>query len=860
MAQQHVGSPVIADVPYDRAAWIWKRLKSKDGPPKVGEVASLVNELRHGGLLRDSKDYNVVIGAFGRGGAWQESIQLLKEAKELLLDLNVYMYGSVANALQRAGHWTACLQLLEDMTAAEVPPSVITYSTCMAACRRANGNLAVRLFDEMCSKGLTPDKISFNSAISACASSCDWTRALSILSDMQNAEHVQPDIISYSAAMTACQQAGQWPTALELLTELRLKQLQPDVVAFGTALSACGDGGQWQGVLGLVDEMLEEGKRPNLVALNSAISACARSTAWQEALDLFRTVEDQDALQADTITFNSMLDAFSSGGQWQLASLLFEDMLAAGVNPDIITFTAIIGAFSKAGLWQQALNVFNTLEGRKICPNIFAYNALLSALEKVEQWQLSLDTARRMRSRSIVPNQMSYASLLSVCEKAGIGQSSLACLADMKSDLVRPTGIHYGAVVSSLNKASMWQQATSLIDGTCLAWMEEDADIDDDGSDANPEEFASQLPPDFPVTLLAEAAGVCAVSKPAGVATQDFMRHVEGWLQRSRGGGRISVVSRLDYHTSGVIVASLGTGTSAATSVAQAQFAGRVVSKEYLCLAVGPVLGAPGSKGRLSSPILCTPVKKGTGTYVTVSQAGRASCTSYEVLQVYPGPPNTTSTLSLILAKPETGRTHQIRVHGASVGRPVVCDRLYGSEHCQDQEPWCHRMFLHCRHVSLRDASGSPFVAEAPLDRDLVRAVTRTSFGADITEADVKRAGKGMGRGKGGAISRLGPPTAIIATENSPTPEGSGPADSKALQALAASSIRLKGTIKSFNSARGFGFVSSPDVFEALGADVDIFLHHLQVPGGVNVGDEVTFCISLGKGGQPTAAKVQPLH
>ncbi|CAJ1327383.1 unnamed protein product [Effrenium voratum] len=80
--------------------------------------------------------------------------------------------------------------------------------------------------------------------------------------------------------------------------------------------------------------------------------------------------------------------------------------------------------------------------------------------------------------------------------------------------------------------------------------------------------------------------------------------------------------------------------------------------------------------------------------------------------------------IMLLMVKPRTGRTHQIRVHMASVGRPLVGDLTYGRKH-DTLVPFCPRLFLHCRQVQLLDAEDSVFQATANLPDDLSLVLER---------------------------------------------------------------------------------------------------------------------------------------
>ena len=116
------------------------------------------------------------------------------------------------------------------------------------------------------------------------------------------------------------------------------------------------------------------------------------------------------------------------------------------------------------------------------------------------------------------------------------------------------------------------------------------------------------------LTLLYQSGGLVAVSKPAGFSTEDVLGFLSAKLKT-----RITQVSRLDLPTSGVLLAAVGSTTSLQAWWLLAQFAGRLISKSYLCLCFG--LAPAGAEREVSSPLLTTH-SKSAGHGYSRTQAG----------------------------------------------------------------------------------------------------------------------------------------------------------------------------------------------------------------------------------------------
>jgi 23S rRNA pseudouridine1911/1915/1917 synthase len=215
-----------------------------------------------------------------------------------------------------------------------------------------------------------------------------------------------------------------------------------------------------------------------------------------------------------------------------------------------------------------------------------------------------------------------------------------------------------------------------------------------------PDYSASELP------IIYEDEHVLVLNKPAGVLTHakgelseeftvaDFVRSK---MKERDTTNRPGIVHRLDRDTSGIIICSKDNETKGQL---QKQFQDRKAHKTYLAI----VRGVPKkSSATLDLPIERNPKKPSTHR---VGVNGRHAITRYEVLA-------SNGTFSVVRLHPETGRTHQIRVHMAYIGTPIVGDRLYGSE----KSP-INRLCLHAEalEITIPTSRRETFVAEPPAD------------------------------------------------------------------------------------------------------------------------------------------------
>ncbi len=236
------------------------------------------------------------------------------------------------------------------------------------------------------------------------------------------------------------------------------------------------------------------------------------------------------------------------------------------------------------------------------------------------------------------------------------------------------------------------------------------------------------LPEPIPLSVIYEDPHIIVLNKPAGLVVHPAPGNYTGTLVNallyhygslpSLGGGpketareRAGIVHRLDKDTSGVLVVAR---TQEALRSLSAQFKNRVVKKKYLALVAGVIKKGSGT------------IEVGIGRHVkerkkisTHTHSAREAVTLYTVKERY-------RNATLLEVEIKTGRTHQIRVHMAHIGHPVLGDRVYGGDRASRLGDAIARQMLHAESLSLlHPDTGHPMTFTTPPPQDMAEVMER---------------------------------------------------------------------------------------------------------------------------------------
>jgi 23S rRNA pseudouridine1911/1915/1917 synthase len=247
-----------------------------------------------------------------------------------------------------------------------------------------------------------------------------------------------------------------------------------------------------------------------------------------------------------------------------------------------------------------------------------------------------------------------------------------------------------------------------------------------------PEPAPTYLAPEaMPLDILFEDQDLLVVNKPPGLVVHPGAGHRAGTLLNAlvhhcpelKDIGEVSrpgLVHRLDKDTSGLLVVAK---TALAHTALVAQFQAHAITKQYQALVWGRL---PEAEGEIDREVGRHPTARRKMS--VHPRRGKRAVTFWRVLQEFPGP------LSLVELSPQTGRTHQLRVHLASMGHPVLGDatygggvgRLAGHPKLQGLKTLVHRQMLHAWRLGVsHPRTGEKLTWEAPRPEDFGAVVDK---------------------------------------------------------------------------------------------------------------------------------------
>lgn len=327
-------------------------------------------------------------------------------------------------------------------------PNVIPYNLRLRKLAKdRNWREALNCIREIHESGLTPDEISYATAIDACSKALKSKQAIQLFQEMKN-DGIRPNVPIYNAVMNACARDHQWRKSLNFLNDMQKQGVDPNIVSYNVCLSALEKSKKWNLAFDLMKQMRLSGIPMQAITYNTVISACAKSrkmNVCEEVLGMMR----KDGFKPDAFTYSSLLNGYRKTRNWTSLFRAFDNMRTEGVVLDAVIYSTVIGAYADAGRSSDAFSLFNEMKQQNIRANEIVYSCVLRACNSVEQVDHLL---REMEVNGVKKNSVVFTSAINVCHKVKGGvKDAVRWFDQMLSQGIKPDWVAYMSLFEVLN-------------------------------------------------------------------------------------------------------------------------------------------------------------------------------------------------------------------------------------------------------------------------------------------------------------------------------------------------------------------------------------------------------------------------
>lgn len=217
---------------------------------------------------------------------------------------------------------------------------------------------------------------------------------------------LSPDIVSYNTAINSCSKGAGWKQVLQVFQSQHLG-LRPNLVSYSILISSFNKATRWFDALRVFDMMIGREFCPDAVCYAGAITSHERSSNWEAALRVFMEISARKMVP-NVVCYSALMSSFEKGMQWQSSLELFEQMTKSRVVPDVVCYSALLSSFEKGSQWHWSLHFFDVATESRVRPNAISYHAVISSCEKSQKWQVAQHFFLIMRNKLVKQNVVSY--------------------------------------------------------------------------------------------------------------------------------------------------------------------------------------------------------------------------------------------------------------------------------------------------------------------------------------------------------------------------------------------------------------------------------------------------------------------
>merc|ERR550514_1840227 len=279
-----------------------------------------------------------------------------RAADERIVD--AVSYNTLIKGFAQSGQPKRCFDCLQEMKSKGIQPDDVTFGSLLDVCISGNDMAsATEVVDSLMASDREIDTVACTLFIKGFVRTGNLEKAMEIYREMTRRSRTQPDVVTYSVLIKAFVEAHDLKAALGLVDDMVKAGVQPDDIILTHLLEGCRHAGNQ--VLGkkLFDDMLATGIKPSEYTLITLVKLYGRCGAHEEARELVETWEQKHGAKPSVIHFTCLMSGCLRTKEYEQAWKAYELMIATGIAPDDTTLTTLLPGMVAAQMTERTLTL-----------------------------------------------------------------------------------------------------------------------------------------------------------------------------------------------------------------------------------------------------------------------------------------------------------------------------------------------------------------------------------------------------------------------------------------------------------------------------------------------------------------------
>jgi len=327
-------------------------------------------------------------------------------------------YGNMIRFASMTSECGLALALVQEMREAGVSIDGIVYNTVLAVCVAADRvKEACTLLDEMEAVGGLADVITYNTLAKGYAKAGHMDRCFQIY-DRMLTQHIKPSQVTYGILLDCCINGNKVDKAAEVFNRMTREGCVMNTILYTTLIKGFARAGQVDHAMHVYQQMCTgQSVPPDLITFSILIKANCDARRLEAALQLLEAMLDFN-LKPDKVVFNNLLGGCVKESKAELARTIYEDMVAAGVQPSNATFSILIRLYAQCKLLDEAVDMLQrepAAQGVSPGPQVFSQLVLCCLRER--QGRRAVEVYKLLLEHSSPISAATHSSILGMCVK-----------------------------------------------------------------------------------------------------------------------------------------------------------------------------------------------------------------------------------------------------------------------------------------------------------------------------------------------------------------------------------------------------------------------------------------------------------